>query len=78
MDALAENTKITSNFLEVSVGWLLQDGFCIKVPLCHLKWSKTRDIRDIKASKASGHLLHLAAAEMQQSLSRHQGIAHRF
>lgn len=54
-------------------GWLLH-----KVPLCHLKWSKTRDIRDIKASKASGHLLHLAAAEMQQSLSRHQGIAHRF
>lgn len=45
MDALAENTKITSNFLEVSVGWLLQDGFCIKVPLCHLKWSKTRDIK---------------------------------
>lgn len=35
----------------------------MKVPLCHLKWSKTRDI---KASKRSGHLQGLAAAGMQQ------------
>lgn len=40
----------------------------MKVLLCHMKWSKMRDIRVIKASKGSRDLQSLTVAWMQQSV----------